>query len=105
LAGQHNNQPKVAVHGRRDIGEGAQSGRGVWGGHHTIIWGGKLSNIKNKKKIVMALNGCQLIFQMQQPTKYMRALWRRERQGDSTEGGVWGKRDSIILVAKESGGM
>jgi hypothetical protein len=27
LVGQHNNQPKVSVRGRRDIGEGTQSGR------------------------------------------------------------------------------
>jgi hypothetical protein len=51
LVGQHNNQSKVGVHGRRDIGEGTQSGRNVWGGRHAIVWGGELSNkkIKNKK--------------------------------------------------------
>jgi hypothetical protein len=45
---QHNNQLKVGVCGRRDIGEGARTGRNVWGGRHTIVWGGKLSN-NNKK--------------------------------------------------------
>jgi hypothetical protein len=51
LVGQHNNQPKVGIHGKRDIGKGARSGRNVWGGRHTIVWGSKLSNkkIKNKK--------------------------------------------------------
>jgi hypothetical protein len=47
LVGQHNNQPKVGVCGRRDIGEGVQPGRNVWGGRRTIVWGGKLSKEKN----------------------------------------------------------
>ncbi len=47
LVRQHNNQPKVGVCGRRGVGEGARSGRNVWGRHHTIVWGGKLSNKKN----------------------------------------------------------
>jgi hypothetical protein len=51
LVGQHNNQPKVGVCGKRDIEEGAQSGQNMWGGHPTIIWGGKLSNKKKKKKM------------------------------------------------------
>ncbi len=46
LVRQHNNQPKVGICGRRDIGEGARSGRNVWGRCHTIVWGGKLSNKK-----------------------------------------------------------
>jgi hypothetical protein len=71
LVGQHNNQPKVGIRGRRDIGEGARSGRNMWGWCHTIIMGGKVSN--NKKKNVVALNGCRLIFQTQQPTKYTQA--------------------------------
>ncbi len=36
LVGQHNNQPKVSVCGRRDIGEGARPGRNVWGRRHKI---------------------------------------------------------------------
>ncbi len=43
LVGQHNNQPKVGVCSRRDIGKGARPGRNMWGRHHTIVWGGKLS--------------------------------------------------------------
>jgi hypothetical protein len=50
LVEQHNNQLKVGVCGRRDIGEGARPGRNVWGGRRTIIWGGKLSNKKIKIK-------------------------------------------------------
>jgi hypothetical protein len=50
LVGQHNNQPKVGVCGRRDIGEGAQPGRNVWDGCCTIVWGNKLSNKKLKIK-------------------------------------------------------
>ncbi len=50
LVGQHNNQPKVGICGRRDIGEGARSGWNVWGGRHTIVWGGKLSNDKKKQR-------------------------------------------------------
>jgi hypothetical protein len=50
LIGQHNNQPKVGLRGRRDIWEGARPGRNMWGGCHTIIWGGKLSNKKTKLK-------------------------------------------------------
>jgi hypothetical protein len=46
FVGQHNNQPKVGVRGRRDIGEGARPGQNVWGGRHTIVWGGGLSNKK-----------------------------------------------------------
>jgi hypothetical protein len=49
LVGQHNNQPKVGIRGRRDIGEGAQPGRNTWGGHRTIVWGSELSHKKNKK--------------------------------------------------------
>jgi hypothetical protein len=37
LGGQHNNQPKVGVCGRKDIGEGAGPGWYMWGGRHTII--------------------------------------------------------------------
>ncbi len=48
LVGQHNNQPKVGVRSRRDIGEGARPGWNVWGGRHTIVWGSKLSNNKIK---------------------------------------------------------
>ena len=48
LIGQHNNQPKVSICGRRDIGEGAQPGRNMWGGRHTIVQGSKLSNNKIK---------------------------------------------------------
>ncbi len=48
LVGQRNNQPKVGVRGRRDIGEGARSGQNVWDGRYTIVWGDKLSNKKNK---------------------------------------------------------
>jgi hypothetical protein len=59
LVGQHNNQPKVGVRGRRDIGEGARTGQNVWGRRHTIVWGSELSNKKNKtKKNIVALNGC-----------------------------------------------
>ncbi len=73
LVGQHNNPLKVGIHGRRDIDEGAWPGRNVWGGCLTIVWDGKLSNKKIKIKIcIVALNGRQLIFQMQQPTKNMR---------------------------------
>ncbi len=51
LVGQHNNQPKFGVRGRRDIGEGAQPGQKcVWDKCHTIVWGTKLSNNKNKNK-------------------------------------------------------
>ncbi len=46
LVGQHNNQPKVGICGGRDIEEGARSGRNLWGGCHTIVWGGKLSKKK-----------------------------------------------------------
>jgi hypothetical protein len=46
LVEQHNNQLKVSIHGMRDIGEGAQPGRNVWGRCHTIVWGGKLSKKK-----------------------------------------------------------
>ncbi len=46
LVGQHKNQPKVGVCGRKDIGEGAQPGRSMWGGCCTIVWGGKLSDKK-----------------------------------------------------------
>ncbi len=49
LVRQHNNQPKVGVRGRRDIGEGAWSGRNVWGGRHTIVWGGNWATKKWKK--------------------------------------------------------
>jgi hypothetical protein len=73
LVRHHNNQPKVGVHGTRNIGKGAQPGKNVWGGCHTIVWGGKLSNKKQKLKNVVALNGCRLIFQMQQPTKNTQA--------------------------------
>jgi hypothetical protein len=37
LVGQHNNQPKVSVSGRRDIGEGARPGRNMWGECCTIV--------------------------------------------------------------------
>jgi hypothetical protein len=46
LVGQHNNQQKDGICGRKNIVEGAQPGRNVWGGRHTIAWGGKLSNKK-----------------------------------------------------------
>ncbi len=53
LVGQHNNQPKVGVCGRRDIEEGSWPGWNVWGGCRAIIWGGKLSN--NAKKNMCGL--------------------------------------------------
>jgi hypothetical protein len=51
LVGQHNNQPKVGVCDRRDIGEGTQPGQNVLGRRHTIVWGGKLMNEKIKKTL------------------------------------------------------
>jgi hypothetical protein len=48
LVGQHNNQPKFGICGRRDIEEGARPGRNVWGRRRAIVWGGKLSNKKLK---------------------------------------------------------
>jgi hypothetical protein len=46
LVRQHNNQPKIGICSRRDIGEGAQPGWNVWDGHRTIVWGIKLSDTK-----------------------------------------------------------
>ena len=37
LVRQHNNQPKVGVHGRGDIVEGTQPGWNMWGRHRTIV--------------------------------------------------------------------
>ncbi len=86
LVRQHNNQPKVGICGMRDIGEGVQPGQNMWDEHRTIVWGSELSNEKIKiKKYIVALNGHQLIFQTQQPTKNMRAWqsihWRGGENG------------------------
>jgi hypothetical protein len=73
LVGRNNNQLKDGIHSRRDIGEGAPPGWNVWGRCRAIVWGGKLSNKKIKiKKYIVALNGRQSIFQMQQPIKNTR---------------------------------
>ncbi len=103
--GQHNNQPKVGVRSRRDIGEGAQSGRNVWGRRHTIIWGGELSN---KKINIKKCHGLKWL-----PTDISNATTNQKHAGVMEDrkarrfdrGGAWGKHDSIVLVAKESGGM
>ncbi len=109
LVRQHSNQPKVGVCGRRDIGECAQTGRNMWGGRCTIIWGGKLSNKKIKIKIyALALNSRRSIFEMQQPAKNKRAQWRRERWGDLTGGehggsvisSFWGQLSSEGIKTK-----
>jgi hypothetical protein len=53
----------------------------------------------------VALNGCQLIFQTQQPTKKHAGITKDRKARRFNKGGAWGKRDSILLLAKESGGM
>jgi hypothetical protein len=105
LVGQHNNQPKVGVRGRRDIGEGARTGQNVWVGCHTILWGGKLSNKKIKTKKPRGLKWLPInISNATTNQKHMDVM--EERKGRRFERGwAWGKCDSIVLLAKESGGM
>jgi hypothetical protein len=105
LVGQHKNQPKVDVRGRRDIAEDARPGQNVWGRRHTIAWGGKLSNkkIKIKKRCVFKWLPIDI---SNATTNQKHAGVSEERKARrSNRGGAWGKRDSIVLVAKDSGGM
>jgi hypothetical protein len=107
LVGQHNNQPKVSVHGRRDIGEGARPGQNIWGRRHTIVWGSKLGNKKIKNEKLHGLKFKWLPIDISNATtnqKHVGVMEERKARRFN-RGGAWGKRDSIILVAKESGGM
>jgi hypothetical protein len=105
LVGLHNNQPKVGVRGRRGIGEGARSGRNVWGGRHTIIWGGKLSSKKIKIKKRCGLKWLPINISNATTNQKYAGVTEERKARRFDRGGAWGKRDSIILVAKESGGM
>ncbi len=100
LVWQHNNQPKVGVCGRRDVGEGAQPGRNMWGRRHTIVWGGELSkkNCRGIKWLPMDISNATTNQKHSGVTEE-----RKARRFD--RGRAWRKRDSIVLVAKESGGM
>ncbi len=106
MVGQHNNQPKVGVHGRRDIREGERSGLNMWGGHHTIVWGGKLSNKKlYKLKKCCGFKWLLIDFSNATTNQKHAGITEDRKVRRFNRGRVWGKRDSIVLVAKESGGM
>ncbi len=105
LVGQHNNQPKAGVRGRRDDGEGARSGRNIWGGRHAIVWGGKLSNKKKKIKKRRGLKWLPIDISNATTNQKHAGIMEERKARRFDRGGVWGKCDSISLVAKESGGM
>ena len=70
LMGGHNNQPKVGVNVRGDVGEERWPGGNMWGGvissNRASIWRG----IKNQKKTdAMAFDGYQRVDHKQQLTK------------------------------------
>jgi hypothetical protein len=105
LVGQHNNQPKVGVLGRRDIGEGARPGRNMWGGRRTIVWGGKLRDEKIKiNKIHGGLKRPPInISNTTTDQKYV-GMTEERKARIFNRVGVWGKHDSIVLGAIELGG-
>jgi hypothetical protein len=85
LVGQHKNQPKVGICGRRDIGEGARPGRNAWGGRHAIVWGGILSNKKIKIKGKLSDNSQFITLQIdgQSPNLFSSNYITKAKKGHS----------------------
>jgi hypothetical protein len=105
LVGQHNNQPKVGIRGRRDIGEGTQpwaEGVGRTPYHH-FWWRTEQQNNKNNK-ICRGLKWPPINISNATTNQKHAGVMRERKARKFDQGGAWGKHDSIIFGAIELGG-